>query len=214
MLISMPGRDQSTEGWAAETFSALARMPVEGPEPVVWPFTPYYTGNPFQSVLYSRFGAQNLVAAPTFRAADLLTTTRNWPGDVPLVVHLHWLNQVLARAADDRTADEAVGRHGEMLDKLLARGAKLVWTVHNVLPHDARFEAQEVRLREQVVQRADLVHVMSSRTVEAVEDWFALPREKLYQCDHPGYQGCIRTGSAGWRRGAACVSPTRRWPCC
>ncbi|GAB3246122.1 glycosyltransferase [Kineosporia babensis] len=189
MLISMPGRDQSTEAWSAETFSALARMPVEGPEPVVWPFTPYYTGNPFQSVLYSRFATQNLVAAPTFRAADLQVSTRNWPGDVPLVVHLHWLNQVLAKATTDREADEAVGRHTDLLDTLRNRGARLVWTVHNVLPHDARFEAQEVRLREQVVQRADLVHVMSSRTVEAVEDWFRLPPEKIYQCDHPGYQG-------------------------
>ncbi len=189
MLISMPGRDQSTEGWAAETFSALARMPVEGPEPVVWPFTPYYTGNPFQNVLYSRCAGQGLVAAPTFRATDLLTTTRTWPADVPLVVHLHWLNQVLAKAGDDRAANEAVARHAELLDTLKARGARLVWTVHNVLPHDTQFEAQEVRLREQVVERADLVHVMSRRTTEAVEDWFALPHEKVYQCDHPGYQG-------------------------
>jgi beta-1,4-mannosyltransferase len=189
MLISMPGRDQSTEGWTAETFSALARMPVEGPEPVVWPFTPYYTGNPFQNVLYSRFAGQGLVAAPTFRATDLLTTTRNWPGDVPLVVHLHWLNQVLAKARDDRAANEAVGRHAELLDTLKARGARLVWTVHNVLPHDTEFEAQEVRLREQVVERADLVHVMSPGTPAAVEDWFALPHEKVYQCHHPGYQG-------------------------
>ncbi|GLY28467.1 glycosyltransferase [Kineosporia sp. NBRC 101731] len=189
MLISMPGRDQSAEGWIGETFAALARVPVEGPEPVVWPFTPYYTGNPFQSVLYSRFAGRGLVAAPTFRATDLLATTRNWPGDVPLVVHLHWLNQVLAKCTDDRGADEAVGRHADLLDTLKDRGARLVWTVHNVLPHDTQFEAQEVRLREQVVERADLVHVMSSRTVAAVGDWFLLPPEKVYQCDHPGYQG-------------------------
>ncbi|MBT0770351.1 glycosyltransferase [Kineosporia sp. J2-2] len=189
MLISMPGRDQSTEAWSAETFSALARTPVDGPDPVVWPFTPYYTGNPFQSVLYSRFTARNLVAVPTFRATDLITTTRGWPGDVPLVVHLHWLNQVLARAGDDRAANQAVDRHTELLDTLRERGARLVWTVHNVLPHDTRFEAQEVRLREQVVERADLVHVMSPRTPEAVGDWFELPPEKVYRCDHPGYQG-------------------------
>ncbi|GAB6900989.1 glycosyltransferase [Kineosporia succinea] len=189
MLISLPGRDQSTEAWAAETFSALARMPVEGPEPVVWPFTPYYTGNPYQNVLYSRFGAHGLVAAPTFRATDLLTTTRDWPGDVPLVVHLHWLNQVLAKADSESGANDAINRHADLLDTLKERGARLVWTVHNVLPHDTRFEAQEVRLREQVVERADLVHVMSSRTPQAVEDWFSLPREKVYQLDHPGYQG-------------------------
>jgi len=189
MLISMPGRERGPEAWTAETFAALARTPVDGPEPVVWPYTPAYTGNPFQSVLYGRFTQQNLLAAPTFAATDLATTTRSWPADLPLVVHLHWLNQVLAPVVDARAADQAVDRHLGLLDTLTGRGARLVWTVHNVLPHDTRFEDQEVRLRREVAQRADLIHVMSPRTAQAVAPWFTLPAEKLYHCDHPGYHG-------------------------
>ena len=188
MLTSLPGRDQSTEGWVAETFAALARMPVDGPEPVAWPFTPYYSGNPFQALLYSGFVEQGLVAVPTFRAEDLRTTTRNWPSDLPLVVHLHWLNQILSKARTDDEADLAVGRHAELLDLLKARGARLVWTVHNALPHDTRFEAQEVQLRRDVVDRVDLVHIMSPRTPDLVADWYTLPADRIYQCDHPGYQ--------------------------
>jgi beta-1,4-mannosyltransferase len=189
VLTSLPGRDQSTEGWIAETFAALARMPVDGPEPVVWPFAPFYSGNPFQTLLYSGFADQGLVGVPTFRAEDLRTTTRGWPTDVPLVVHLHWLNQVLAKARTEVEADEALGRHVELLDLLKQRGARLVWTVHNALPHDTRFEAQEVQLRRDVVDRVDLVHIMSPRTPALVSDWFTLPADRLYQCDHPGYQG-------------------------
>jgi beta-1,4-mannosyltransferase len=189
VLTALPGRDQTTEGWVAETFGALARMPVDGPEPVVWPFAPYYSGNPFQNLLYSGFAGQGLVAVPTFRAEDLRVTTRNWPTDLPLVVHLHWLNQVLAKAGNDEEADQAVGRHTELLDLLKARGARLVWTVHNALPHDTRFEAQEVQLRRDVIDRVDLVHIMSPRTPELVGEWFTLPADRTYQCDHPGYQG-------------------------
>jgi len=189
VLTTLPGRDQSPEGWIAETFAALARMPVDGPEPVVWPFTPYYSGNPFQTVLYSEFHDRGMIAVPTFRTTDLTATTRNWPADVPLVVHLHWLNQVLAKARTDAEADAAVGAHGELLDRLKARGARLAWTVHNLLPHDTRFEAQEVRLRQDVVDRVDLVHVMSPRTAELVSPWYALPADRIYHCDHPGYQG-------------------------
>jgi glycosyltransferase involved in cell wall biosynthesis len=189
VLTSLPGRDQSTEGWVAETFAAIARMPVDGPEPVVWPFTPYYSGNPFQNLLYSGFTDQGMVAVPTFRAEDLRTTTRNWPSDLPLVVHLHWLNQVLAKAKTDADADQALGRHEELLDLLKARGARLVWTVHNALPHDTRFEAQEVKLRRDVIDRVDLVHIMSPRTPDLVSEWFTLPADRIYQCDHPGYQG-------------------------
>jgi beta-1,4-mannosyltransferase len=189
VLTSLPGRDQSIEGWDSQTFAALARMPVDGPDPVVWPFTPFYTGNPFQAVLYSGFVDQGLIAAPTFRANDLLAATKAWPGDVPLVVHLHWLNQVLSKAKTVAEADEAVAKHAELLDLLKARGARLIWTVHNVLPHDTAFEAQEVALRQQVVDRVDLVHVMSSLTPQMVSPWYTLPADRIYQCDHPGYHG-------------------------
>jgi beta-1,4-mannosyltransferase len=185
----MPGRDQSSDGWVSETFAALARMPVDGPDPIVWPYTPFYSGNPFQAVLYSGFVDRGVVAVPTFRADDLRHSTRNWPADLPLVVHLHWLNRVLAKAETDEQASQAIGRHAELLDLLRTRGARLVWTVHNALPHDIRFEAQEVRLRQDVIDRVDLVHIMSPRTPELVADWFTLPADRLYHCDHPGYQG-------------------------
>jgi glycosyltransferase involved in cell wall biosynthesis len=189
VLISIPGRDQSNEGWLAETFASVARMPVDGPQPIVWPFTPYYTGNPFQAVLYGGFVDQGLVAAGSFRSEDLRFATRNWPPDLPLVVHLHWLNQVLAKARTLAEAKQAADQHTGLLDELKARGARLIWTVHNGLPHDLKFEAQEVRMRSEVIDRIDLVHVMSPRTPELVSDWFTLPPERLYHCDHPGYQG-------------------------
>jgi beta-1,4-mannosyltransferase len=189
VLTTLPGRDQTTEGWVAETFAALARVPVDGPEPVVWPFTPYYSGNPFQNLLYSGFVDQGLVAVPTFRIGDLRHATRTWPADLPLVVHLHWLNQVLAKARTDAEADQALDDHAELLDLLKRRGARLVWTVHNALPHDTRFQAQEARLRQDVIDRVDLVHIMSPRTPDLVSEWFTLPADRIYQCDHLGYHG-------------------------
>jgi beta-1,4-mannosyltransferase len=189
MLSTLPGRDRSTDAWLGETFAALARMPVDGPEPVVWPYTPVYSGNPFQAVLYGEFAEQGLVAAPTFTTTDLRRTLRDWPADLPLVVHLHWLNQVLAKAQTPVEAAAAVGEHTRLLDELKGRGARLVWTVHNVLPHETRFEEQEVALRRDVLERADLVHVMSPRTPELLAGWLALPPDRLYRCPHPGYQG-------------------------
>lgn len=189
MLTTLPGRDQSVDGWVTETFAALGRLPVDGPAPIVWPFAPYYSGNPFQQVLYGSFADHAMVAAPTFRAGDLRSATEGWPADVPLVVHLHWLNQVLAKADSVGSADAALAAHADLLDTLHERGARVVWTVHNVLPHDSRFEEHEVRLRRQVAERADLVHVMSPRTEELTAPWFDLPAGRLLRCDHPGYQG-------------------------
>jgi beta-1,4-mannosyltransferase len=189
VLTTLPGRDQTVDGWVSETFAAVSRLPVDGPSPVVWPFAPYYSGNPFQQLLYGSFAGHGLVACPTFRVEDLRATTRTWPPDLPLVVHLHWLNRVLATASGAAEAHAAAAAHSDLLDTLKARGARLVWTVHNVLPHDTRYEEQEVRLRRDVIERADLVHIMSPRTPELVAPWFDLPANRLYRCDHPGYQG-------------------------
>jgi beta-1,4-mannosyltransferase len=189
VLTTIPGRDQSLDGWVTETFAALGRVPVDGPAPIVWPFTPFYSGNPFQQVLYSAFADVAMVAAPTFRAGDLRSATEGWPADLPLVVHLHWLNQVLAQVDSVPAAEAALNAHEDLLDLLHDRGARVVWTVHNVLPHDSRFEEHEVRLRRQVAERADLVHVMSPRTAELTAPYFDLPRHKVLCCDHPGYQG-------------------------
>jgi beta-1,4-mannosyltransferase len=189
VLTQLPGRDMTVDAWLDETFAAVARVPAAGPPPVVWAFTPFYTGNPFQAVLYSGFAQTGMVAAPAFHADDLRKATDGWPADLPLVVHVHWLNRVLAKVKDAAQADAAVDRHNELLDLLKSRAARLVWTVHNVLPHDIDFEEQEVRLRRDVLDRVDLVHVMSSRTPEMVSQWFTLPADRTYHCDHPGYQG-------------------------
>ncbi len=188
MLMSLPGRDQAGVGWVAETLAAVSRVPVNR-SPVVWAFTPFYTGNPYQAVLYSRFFDHGMVAAPAFRAGTLGSGTWGWPHDLPLVVHLHWLNQVLSSAEDAQQARAAVDEHTELLDRLLARGARLAWTIHNVLPHDIRFEEQEVALRRRVAERAELIHVMSQQTAQMLSPWLTLPADRLYHCDHPGYQG-------------------------
>lgn len=189
MLSVLPGRDVTGSSWLTETFAEVARLPVTDLGPVVWPYTPCYSGNPFQAVLYGGFAQESMVATPAFSAASLAAATAGWPADLPLVVHLHWLNGVLGRASSAAEALRALDEHRRLLDLLAGRGARLVWTVHNVLPHECRFEALELRLRQDVLDRAALVHVMSPLTAQLVSPWFTLPVDRTYRCDHPGYQG-------------------------
>jgi glycosyltransferase involved in cell wall biosynthesis len=68
-----------------------------------------------------------------------------------------------------------------------------MWTVHNVLPHDAHFPDLEVELRRAVVDQADLIHVMSPRTPDLVAEHFALPPERTFHVPHPRYTGVYPT---------------------
>lgn len=167
--------------WTRERGGLLAYFPVN-------------VGNPFQALLYSGLDAANLTPIPTHDPQTTKQVALALEGSgLDLVVHLHWLNVVMAKAKDEAEAREASKRYLGQLDDLRERGARLLWTVHNILPHEARFTDLEVELRKAVVERAERVHVMSERTKELVAPWFDIPDHKLMPVPHPSYLGVYPT---------------------
>jgi beta-1,4-mannosyltransferase len=151
-------------------------------------YFPVVRGNPFQALLYSGLRSAGLTPVPTYDM-DTTTTVANAVAGSGLefVVHIHWLNVVLAKAEDETEARESMKRYLERLHALADSGARVIWTVHNILPHETRFTELEAELRKEVVSVAERVHVMSPRTRELVAPWFDIPEEKLLTVPHPAY---------------------------
>jgi len=105
------------------------------------------------------------------------------------VLHLHWLARVLRGVEADAEGRERVASFIGALDGFLATGGRLIWTVHNVLPHDTAFPDVDLELRRAVVARADVVHVLSAGTVAAAAPRYAIPTEKVLHVPHPAYLG-------------------------
>lgn len=106
------------------------------------------------------------------------------------VFHMHWTSPIVQREDDD--IDEArvrLDRFRNAVDAARARGARLVWTIHNILPHDARHLELELELNRYLAATADVVHVMNIDTVIAVADHYALDTARVVQIPHPSYQG-------------------------
>ena len=170
-LRTLTGHD-----WASTSSGLLAYYPV-------------VRGNPFQALLYSRLSGAGLTAVPTYDIDTTLTVAQEISGSgLDYVVHIHWLNVVMAKADDEATAREQLKTYLERLHALKDQGARLMWTVHNVLPHETRFPDLEAELRQGVVAAVERVHVMSPRTRELVAPWFDIPAEKLLSVPHPAYQ--------------------------
>lgn len=152
-------------------------------------YFPVVRGNPFQALLYSGLRKSGLTPVPTYDI-DTTTTVANalQGGGLEFVVHIHWLNVVLAKAEDETDARELMKRYLERLHALVDGGARVMWTVHNVLPHETRFTELEAELRQEVVAAAERVHVMSPRTRELVAPWFDIPEDKVLAVPHPGFQ--------------------------
>jgi len=151
--------------------------------------------NPFQTLLTSRADEFGIVPIGMDRLADLdepvglpsLVALR--ADGVEIVLHLHWLARVLRGVTSEAEGRDRVTSFLAALDTFLAAGGRLVWTVHNVLPHETRFPALDLELRRVVVARADVVHVLSAGTVEAAAPSYEIPAAKVLHVLHPAYLG-------------------------
>jgi beta-1,4-mannosyltransferase len=185
------------EGWldtphspSKEALATVRHATVHGvPCPVLLGYTPVARVNPFQEMLYQRVSEVGIHVAPIPKAGKLLAYTSLVDTAEVVAVHLHWPSFVLEGARTLTQARDAVSQFTEDLASLQGGGVKLVYTVHNEVPHDARFYDEELALQQLIVDRADVTHVMSTGTVDALSSVLRLDERRLLVSPHPNYRG-------------------------
>jgi beta-1,4-mannosyltransferase len=159
------------------------------PEPLLVLYHPLSRNNPFQQLLYAEGWERGVVALPLADLADADAIVDLARGRVRTVLHLHWLKGVTEAAATREDAGALADMFLARLDRLRDRGCRIAWTVHNVMPHDARFADEAIRARRGVAERADLVHVLTASTPGDAEPLFTIPPDRLAVIPHPSYVG-------------------------
>ncbi|MDG4763493.1 hypothetical protein O7632_05125 [Solwaraspora sp. WMMD406] len=157
--------------------------------PVAWLHWPVDLANPYQSLIYSRFPAHNLVPIRVRRLDQLDTLLPALPDGVARVLHVHWLYAVTAGSRTARAAEAAVDRFAAALDDLRDQGVRLVWTVHNVLPHETVHRAAETRLRQVMLAAADVVHLMHDSHLDRLREAFGAAPRQVVVAPHPTFVG-------------------------
>jgi glycosyltransferase involved in cell wall biosynthesis len=98
-----------------------------------------------------------------------------------VILHYHWLECTNFKSL------------AGMLYKLLCiilfkkLGGKLVWTVHNKMPHDNNFTKTNFRIRSSMAKRADIMHVHCKSAVDIISEFYNQPKSKFRIIPHPAY---------------------------
>ena len=171
-------------------------------DPSVLLYLPPARGNPYQSLLYRRAFEHGVGPVPVLTIDDV--DSFQWP--YRTIVHLHWTRQTTQVYDEAAEAEAAVDQAIEVLERSRTRGNPLVWTVHNVLPHECRHIDADVRFRQWLADHADVVHVLGASTVELTAPHYRLPNdERLIHVPHPSYVGVypdyIGRDEARWELG-------------
>ena len=149
-------------------------------------FHPHPPRNPYQEMLYAL--CPNAGIEPR-RLRDLSRLNDEPIAGDAVLLHLHWTHTILRDAQTGAEAEARLGRFGDTLDRFIAHGGRLLWTVHNVLPHEARFPELEAKVCQAIADRASAVHVMCEATVAATAPWYEIPKDRLAVIPHASYLG-------------------------
>lgn len=161
---------------------------------------PAWVDNPYLNLmsLAPRTSGYEFVGATTFDSLRSRVRTME-SGDI---VHLHWTTPILQKADSLAEAVARLQEFTQLLDDLRSRRIRLVWTLHNRLPHELHYYELEVELYRLLAERSDMVHVMSPDTAEVVADVCTLRPESVQVIPHMSYQGVYggKPSRAGARR--------------
>ncbi|MDM9557751.1 glycosyltransferase [Bordetella petrii] len=151
--------------------------------PKVLMYYPALKLNPFHELLYARAGEAETAVIPM---ADVTWLTEiGWTGR--LGIHLHWLQGVLKGARSEEEARSMAQGFESLMAGWKERGIKIIWTVHNILPHQRRFPNAEVLLHKATAKYADLIHVMNKETAKLTRPWYQIPKSRAFYLPHPSY---------------------------
>ena len=149
----------------------------------------YRESNPFQDMLYSERAKSHVAAIPVEVKEFVDGVALRGVRDRERVFHLHWTAPIIAYAATEPEALIRLDNFLKAIDSFKEEGGKFAWTVHNVMPHESTFHDLEVHLRQELADRADLVHIMCEATVDEIGDLYRLPPDRTLVLPHSSYIG-------------------------
>lgn len=167
---------------------ALTRMPPaeEGIRNTMLSYFPVARMNPYQSLLYQKSWDHHFACVPCNNLKDVM---KAYSGCAEYV-HLHWVSQALRGARNRAEAEKKALEFCTLLDDIKTQNKKIIWSVHNALPHGQVFESQEVMIRNHLCDISDKIHILTKDTPDFVSQYYTLPEEKLIYVPHPAYQDC------------------------
>lgn len=157
--------------------------------PVAWIHWPVDMSNPYQKLIYSRFPRHNLIPIRLHDFSMIDSLIGALPTEMRRVLHVHWLYEVTAGSTSEAQALDRVERFEAEIERLRAQGVRLVWTVHNVLPHETVYPDVEIRLRQFMLTTADVVHIMHDSHLELLRTTFSVEPVTTVVAPHPSFVG-------------------------
>jgi len=151
--------------------------------------------NPYQQLLADHVPPRRAELTHAYGYRRVFPILRQVLAYRPDVLHLHWLHPYLPRR--DLAGLWFFGLR-TLLELALVRlrGVRVVWTIHNAVPHEARHRALECAINRWVARVAARVIVHSNSALAEVSGPYGLDPRKATVIPHGHYRDCYAAAPA------------------
>ncbi len=153
----------------------------------IYVFPSWFRDNPYQNMLYlAALAAGWRVSGGTTPRQLAEAATQLRAGDI---LHVHWTQAICQDQPNPRSARYELDRFKGTVGEVIGKGVRLIWTVHNTIPHDTRYLELEIELTNFLVEHSVRIIQLNPYTSAAVEGLYSLPASKLVTLRHASYLG-------------------------
>lgn len=147
---------------------------------------PFYDDNPYQTLLME---AQRELGHEVWEGGGggnfLGVALKKWKADL---IHFHWLHPYLLRESSAASVARSIRFLAEVA-LLRTRGARVVWTIHNLVNHDGKHAEIDRRFSAAFAKLCSDCFVHSHAAAEAATRRFGISPDKLKVIPHGNYIG-------------------------
>ncbi|MGI9498929.1 MAG: glycosyltransferase, partial [Geminicoccaceae bacterium] len=147
----------------------------------------YRRANPYQTLLYQHIDPAFAVRPGAIEEARPLLGLKG-RRETEVVFHLHWEDSVLRSIKDAGEASNAARRFCAELDRFAEGGGRLIWTKHNLRPHDFVHADLAEEISAIVAAKADAIIVHSPAAIHAVGEHYCIDRKRFSLQVHGNYR--------------------------
>ncbi len=144
-----------------------------------------FNGNPYHRLIYSGVHDRFTPTKTTIGGAVSGLRDRQFAP----VLHVHWEEQPLRKAETSTEAALVAEKCLSGLREFCDEGGKILWTVHNRLPHELEFVDELMRLREGLSKLSHRILVHHTEAMAALSHQVPTQASKFALFPHPSYAG-------------------------
>jgi beta-1,4-mannosyltransferase len=148
-------------------------------------FPDFSSGNSYQNMLYSQS-----------RKANWIVKAIESPFDVPPdfdAIHFHWQNAIwgLSHLERSELVNSDFANLFAFKHHVSRKKRHMIWTVHNLVPHDSMELDSELALMRRMNEESDVIHFLTRESVAEIKKFIPVDESKIIVEPHCSYSGFL-----------------------